>query len=519
MSHPHESPPSATPAAPPRPAVGRATARVGRIRSHLRIDVSRFIALLALAASASLYFPRLRWDPSDGAWISAFVVLTILSIGLEFIAVELPHGGAVSVATLSHIATVLLVPAPFAALSVGFAVLVEEVVHRRPLQRLIFNVSNYVLTISLASLVVGLFGDPRVLVANHAHLPLAAMVLAVCLVYYVVNDTLTSAVVALSTGRSLAYLVRTNGRTTLLAESASGLLGVLFALIWMVEPVWTLLLAIPGVVIARALGYIRQLERETRDAVGSLAEVIDHRDASTYHHSERVAIYAIAIAQELRLDEGMVELIRQAATVHDLGKIGVPDRVLLKPGPLNAEERMAMWLHSEIGARILGGFRLFGQGAAIVRHHHESFDGTGYPDGLAGEAIPLGARVVAVADALDAMTSDRPYRRALSVDEALSRFREGSGHQWDPMVIDAMLALVEGGRLDLAPSRSVDSAGSEAGGEAVADKPGAGEPGTVERQPALPRAEPGSGPADDTQPADDSQPGTETTDTTERPAA
>ena len=116
-----------------------------------------------------------------------------------------------------------------------------------------------------------------------------------------------------------------------------------------------------------------------------------------------------------------------------------------------------MWLHSEIGARILGGFRLFGPGAAIVRHHHESFDGTGYPDGLAEEAIPLGARVVAVADALDAMTSDRPYRRALSVDEALSRFREGSGHQWDPAVISAMLVLVEGGRLDLGASRPADA--------------------------------------------------------------
>ena len=455
MSHPRESPPLTTSA--PRPASGPTSAGRGRLRRVVRLDVTRFIALLGLAAAASLYFPRLRWDPTDGAWMSAFIVLTVLSIVLEFVAVELPHGGSVSVATMSHIATVLLVPAPFAALSVGSAVFIEEVIHRRPLPRLVFNVSNFVLTISLASLVVGLFGDPRILVADHAHLPLAAMVLAVCLVYYIVNDTLTSAVVALATGRSLAYLVRTNGRTTILAEAASGLIGVLFALIWMVEPVWTLLLAIPGAVIARTLGYIRQLERETVDAVGSLAEVIDHRDASTYHHSARVAIYAVAIAEELRLDEGTVELIRQAATVHDLGKIGVPDRVLLKPGPLNAEERMAMWLHSEIGARILGGFRLFGPGAAIVRHHHESFDGTGYPDGLAGEAIPLGARVVAVADALDAMTSDRPYRRALSMDEALSRFREGSGHQWDPAVIDAMLVLVEGGRLDLAGPRPADA--------------------------------------------------------------
>ncbi len=423
------------------------------LRDHVRLDVTRFIAILSLSAFASLFLPHSGWTWEDEPWLGAFIVLTVLATILEFVAVELPHGGIVSLATIAHIAAILLVPAPFAAISVGSAVLIEEVVHRRPLQRIAFNTSCHVLTISLASFAVSLIGDPRDLVLNHEHLQLVTMVVVVSVVYHLVNDVLTSAIMALASGRPLTYLIRTNGSSTILAEAGAGMIGVLFALIWIVEPLWTTLLAIPGAVIARALQYIRQLERETRSAVASLAEVVDDRDPSTFHHSTRVAHYAVAIAEELDLDQELIELIEQAASVHDLGKIGIPDRVLLKPSPLTHDEQMTMWLHTEIGARILRQFNLFRSGSEIVLHHHEAYDGSGYPAGLAGEAIPLGARVVAVADALDAMTSDRPYRRALSIDETVERFRAGAGRQWDPAVVGAMLRLVLDGRLrvDLPP--------------------------------------------------------------------
>jgi putative nucleotidyltransferase with HDIG domain len=422
------------------------------LRGWVGLDVTRLIVALVSAAFASLFLPQPAWVDARQVWVGAFVVLTGISIVLEFFAVELPHGGIVSVATMSHVATILLVPPPFAALSVGSAILVEEVVHRRPAARLAFNTASYVLTVSLASFAVSLIGDPRALVAGREHLPLAVMVVVVSIVYYLVNDTLTNTIMALASGRPLAYLLRTNGRSTFLAEAGAGMVGVVFALIWIVEPVWTALLAVPGAVITRAFQYIRQLERETRSAVGSLAEVVDHRDASTFHHSERVAIYATELAHELGFDEELVELIGQAAAVHDLGKIGIPDRILLKPGPLSFEERTAMWLHTEIGARILSQFHLFRSGADIVLHHHEAFDGSGYPGRLAGEAIPLGSRVVAVADAFDAMTSDRPYRSALSLAEAYDRLRAGAGRQWDPTVVDALLRLVEAGHPSFAPA-------------------------------------------------------------------
>lgn len=442
LSVPNEASPSAERNGP-SPA-----SRLGaRLNGRLHLDVARFVAILALAAAASLFLPHsAAW--AERSWVSAFAVLTVLSIGLEFIAVELPHGGLVSVATIGHIATILLVPPPFAAISVGSAVLVEELVQRRSVQRAAFNTSCHVLTISLASFAVGLIGDPRVIVEEQQQLALVVVVVAVTLVYHLVNDVLTSAVVALATGRPLVYLLRTSGRGTIFAEAGAGMIGVLFAVIWIVAPLWTTLLAIPAAVIAKAFRYIRRLEGETRSAVAAMARVVDDRDSSTFHHSERVALYAVSLAGELGLDQTVIELIEQAASVHDLGKIGVPDRVLLKPGPLNADERATMWLHTEIGARILSQFHQFRSGAEIVLHHHEAFDGSGYPGGLAGEAIPLGARVVAVADAFDAMTSDRPYRRALSVDEAVERFRDGAGRQWDPVVVAAMLRLLRDGRLD-----------------------------------------------------------------------
>ncbi|MDQ3870906.1 MAG: HD domain-containing protein [Chloroflexota bacterium] len=425
----------------------------------LRLTLHRSISLVTAAAAASLVVPPTWYQPPE-VWLPAFVLLTILSAALEFVAVPLPRGGVLSVATITHVATILLVPAPFAALSIGAAVLLEEAVRRVDRTKALFNVASFMLTASVASLALGLLGDfwamARVTNATGVVQLKPFLLIAVAGgVYNLVNSLLTAWVIAKATDLPFVYLVRVNTRNTGLSEMGGTTVGGLFALIWTVEPLWTALLALPAAVISRSLQHIRQLETETRSAVRSMAQIIDHRDSTTFHHSERVASYAVALARELKLPEDEVELIEQAAAVHDLGKVGVPDAVLLKPGPLTESERALMWVHTEIGARILGNFQLFRSGAEIVLHHHESWDGTGYPARLAGEAIPLGARVVAVADSFDAMTSGRPYRAALPVDDALDRLRRGSGVQWDPTVVGAFIKLVLGGKLELADARTL----------------------------------------------------------------
>ena len=172
----------------------------------------------------------------------------------------------------------------------------------------------------------------------------------------------------------------------------------------------------------------------------SLANAVEAKDPKTEHHCSRLAHAAVAVARSLELSEDLVEAIGYGAVLHDIGKIGVAERILLKTEALTEEEWVEMRRHPVIGATIIEPLQIGRLAAPIVRHHHERWDGKGYPDGLRGAAIPVGARIVAVADAFDAMTHDRPYREALSVEEAVEQLVTGRGHQFDG---DAVILFVE----------------------------------------------------------------------------
>jgi HD-GYP domain-containing protein (c-di-GMP phosphodiesterase class II) len=174
-----------------------------------------------------------------------------------------------------------------------------------------------------------------------------------------------------------------------------------------------------------------------------MADVVDMRDTYTFQHSQRVAHYATEIAREMGMRREDVRQIALAARVHDLGKLGVPDRVLLKAGQLSSSEREMMERHPLLGYEILSRFPEYVHGRHLVLSHHEQPDGGGYPRGLRGGEVPRGAYVIAVADALDAMTSDRPYRSARSLAQAMAVFAKGSGSQWHKDAVQALSRLVE----------------------------------------------------------------------------
>ena len=186
------------------------------------------------------------------------------------------------------------------------------------------------------------------------------------------------------------------------------------------------------------LGVSAELHR--RDAVEALAIALLERDRYTGEHSESVVDMAVAVARNLGLSPSQVEDIRAAALLHDIGKVGIPDAILNKPGPLTPDERSVMAEHPVIGERILRGIGGFAPVADIVRHEHESFDGSGYPDGLAGEQIPIGSRIILACDAYHAMTSDRPYRARMSHADAFRELRRCAGGQFDPRVTEALVA-------------------------------------------------------------------------------
>jgi putative two-component system response regulator len=189
---------------------------------------------------------------------------------------------------------------------------------------------------------------------------------------------------------------------------------------------------------------LKRLEN-TQDVLIALASAIDAKDPVTEHHCDRVAEQATILAQTLGLGDSAIEAVTYGAVLHDIGKIGIAEAVLSKPGDLTASERAEMQRHPVIGDGILRPLQLGSIVGPIVRAHHERWDGTGYPDGLKGEAIPIGARIVAVVDSYDAMTHNRPYRAALSTDEARDELLRNRGTQFDPEMVDAFLNQLAAG--------------------------------------------------------------------------
>jgi len=185
----------------------------------------------------------------------------------------------------------------------------------------------------------------------------------------------------------------------------------------------------------------QELRRSYRETVRALSNAVEARDAYTGKHAERVTAYGMEIARRLGDELGEMPELEFGFLLHDIGKVAIPDSILYKPGPLTDEERALMAQHPMIGAQIVRGIEFLASAVEVVRSHHERWDGGGYPDGLAAEQIPLAARVFAVADVLDALTTDRPYRPASPITVARQMITQESGTQFDPRVVEAFNSI------------------------------------------------------------------------------
>jgi HD-GYP domain-containing protein (c-di-GMP phosphodiesterase class II) len=197
---------------------------------------------------------------------------------------------------------------------------------------------------------------------------------------------------------------------------------------------------------AASVLHAMQLYQELADllfaTLGALSSAVDAKDPYTHGHSRRVAEYAVKAARNMEFSSKFITMLKIAGQLHDFGKIGVREHILSKQGRLNESEKKAMREHPVIGAQILGKFKSFADIVPGIRHHHEHYDGTGYPAGLKEEGIPMVGRIIAVADAYDAMTTNRPYRVKLEHHEALVELKENAGSQFDPIVVDAFISAV-----------------------------------------------------------------------------
>ncbi len=398
-----------------------------------------YAALLAAITGVVLTLGAIR----DGLfWTSnqlvlGFIIFAMIAL-VERFQVDIPNRSfhfSVSVgAVLSLGAAFSLPPIQSAIVVIASALLVDVFARLRPIQLLV-NVANLGLATFVASITYRY-------VSGHAHTPLddfravVATVIA-SVVYTILNLGALSVIVAPVVGETPVGMWKNNFSGTFVFISLP-MLGSLVPITAANHPWGILILVVPLAGAHVALRTLKKVELETQATIVSLTDALEFRDPYTHHHSSRVTDYVIGILDEMpHLPSRMRMTTIDAARIHDVGKVGIRDTPLLKEGKLTDEEFKEIQRHPVIGADIVQNLEMYRHGASIVRHHHERWDGGGYPDGLKDEEIPLGARIIAVADSYDAMTSDRPYRRALSTAVAMSEIDRNSGIQFDPVVVDA----------------------------------------------------------------------------------
>jgi len=288
----------------------------------------------------------------------------------------------------------------------------------------------------------GFLTDPKYLGALSANsLPWAFVALmAAAVVFFCINVALSSLLVALRTSQPPLQVFLGDFRGITATAMALAPLAWLMSLIYIVEWWAALLFALPLYTTRLAYHRFVEMREMFTQTIGALAEAVDKRDPFTSQHSRRVMLIATDIGREMRVNENGLEALEWGGLLHDVGKIGVRDSVLLKQDRLTREERMIMNAHPVLGAEIIAPVARLAPELPIIRHHHEWFNGSGYPDRLIGDEIPKLARILHVADAFEAMTAARPYRMTpLTSEQALAELRKFAGIQFDPTVVDAFV--------------------------------------------------------------------------------
>ena len=406
-------------------------------RSAHAVWLAVVVAGLVMLFDALVYLPGARFD------LVAAAILTASAVAAHFFTLRLPssrehHRVETVVASALYVTAFLLLPPQIAVLvavgSYGIAWALRP--HQRPWYKNLFNAAQYAVAVGLAGLVWQAGAGSSLGSAAPERL---GWLLVALFEYFAVNTGSVSLVVACAEGLPFIHVWILGNRHTLPAYFGMIFVGALLAQLWALAPWTVLLVAVPLFAIHLAFKSTVQLEEQTLAALFQLAEMMDQRDYYTHKHSLRVGEYAEKLALELGLPPDQAYLTFLAGRLHDIGKCAVDNEVLLKPGPLDADERAHMARHTVAGGAMLEHFSMFHDVAAAVLAHHERWDGAGYPDGLAGVQIPIAARIIAVADAYDAMTTTRPYRVALPHDEAVRRLNASKGVQWDPRVVDVFL--------------------------------------------------------------------------------
>jgi len=404
-----------------------------------------YCLLVSFLACGALALSWKAWPPAALPVVGLLVVASVLA---ENLAVNLPTGSSASISYPLSLAAILLGGPTSGAIVAAFsAVNLADIRNRKKPTVVVFNIAQLVLTSLVAgSLYLTLGG--RILLNRPltveelpaSLLPVAALVA----VSFLLNVVLVGIGLSVLRGMPVLSGVRQLFSWVAPTQLPLSVLGLAIAeVVAYVHVAGLVLFAFPLIAAQQIYQRYSDLKATYLEALKSLAAALEAKDPYTRGHSERVADYSMLIAAAMGWSESAIERIRTAALLHDLGKIGVRSGTLNKPGALDADEWVEIQQHPRIGVEIISAIPFLQHALPAILHHHERVDGSGYGLGKIGDDIPLEARILAVADSYDAMTSDRPYRTPLSRDRAIDELVRGSGTQFDPAVVAAFLSTLE----------------------------------------------------------------------------
>jgi len=407
------------------------------LSSKLKIFI---VVVTALAIALFIYLiPSL--PPLSNIW-PVLVFFLAISVFAEFIPVDLPVGGVISIGFPIDFVLILVYGPALAMLITALGALIGEAIERkRSWYKIMFNTSQFALTAGIAGLAYQYTGG----IIGFQNFFKFIVPAALCaFIYCLINLILVTMVISFDQGSRFTAVWRTNFQEILPTYLAEAPLGFLMAIVYVEVGIFGILLFfLPLLLARRSFELYTKMRKMYLETIRALAAAIDAKDPYTQGHSERVAKIAVALAQELDLSNKEIENIEYTALLHDIGKIGIDDRILGKSSKLSNEEFEKIKEHPIVGAKIIEPVDFLKNSYKAIYHHHEKYNGKGYPDGLKEKDIPLLARIIAVADAYDAMGSDRPYRKKLSKDKILKELKDQTGKQFDPEIVKALISVLD----------------------------------------------------------------------------